>query len=73
MEFEDVVRLTDDNRYGQQTIYVLKIDIPKELKYGLSNLLRQMNIISETMYPGLEGLARSMSCLHDSIGDYKAD
>ena len=73
MEFEDVVRLTDDNRYGQQTIYVLKIDIPKELKYGLSNLLRQMNIISETMYPGLEGLARSMSCLRDSIGDYKAD
>ena len=46
---------------------------PKELKYGLSNLLRQMNIISETMYPGLEGLARSMSCLRDSIGDYKAD
>ena len=73
MKFDDVVRLTDGNRYGQKAISVLKIEIPKELKYGLSNLLIQMNITSETMYPGLEGLARSMSCLRDSVGDYKVD
>ena len=73
MKFDEVVRLTDENRYGQKAISVLKIEIPKELKYGLSNLLRQMNITSETMYPGLEGLARSMSCLRDSVGDYKVD
>lgn len=73
MKFEDVVRLTDENRYGQQAISVLKIEIPKRLKYGLSNLLSQMNITSETMYPGLDGLARSMSCLRDSLGDYNAD
>lgn len=73
MKFDDVVRLSNDHRYGQHTISVLKIDIPKNLKYGVSNVLRQMNITSETMYPGLEGLARSMSCLRDAMGDYNAD
>lgn len=73
MKFDDVVRLSIDHSYGQQTLSVLKIVIPKRLKYGISNVLRQMNITSETMYPGLDGLARSMSCLRDAIGDYTAD
>jgi hypothetical protein len=73
MKFEDVVSLSVDHSYGQQTVSVLKLEIPKTLKYGLSTLLRQMNITSETMYPGLDGLARSMSCLRDAMGDYNAD
>lgn len=73
MKFEDVVRLSIDHHYSQQTVSVLKIEIPKKLKYGVSNVLRQMNITSETMYPGLDGLARSMSCLRDAMGDYKTD
>ncbi len=73
MKFDDFSRLTVQNSYGQETVSVLKIEIPKELKYEISNLLRQMNITSETMYPGLDGLARSMSCLRDSSIDYKTD
>lgn len=73
MRFDDVVRMSVDHNYGQRTVSVLKIDIPKKLKYGISNMLRQMNITSETMYPGLDGLARSMSCLRDAMGDYNAD
>lgn len=73
MSFDDVVRLSIDHSYGQHTVSVLKIEIPKKLKYGISNVLRQMNITSETMYPGLDGLARSMSCLRDAMGDYNAD
>lgn len=73
MKFDDVVRLSIDNNYGQHTVSVLKIEIPKQLKYSISNLLRQMNITSETMYPGLDGLARSMSCLREAMGDYHAD
>ena len=73
MSFDDVVRMSVDHSYGQHTVSVLKIEIPKKLKYGISNVLRQMNITSETMYPGLDGLARSMSCLRDSMGDYNAD
>lgn len=73
MKFDDVVRLSIDSNYGQHTVSVLKIEIPKQLKYSISNLLRQMNITSETMYPGLDGLARSMSCLREAMGDYHAD
>lgn len=73
MIFDDVVNMSIDHRYGQNTVTVLKIEIPKSLKYGVSNVLRQMNITSETMYPGLDGLARSLSCLRDAMGDYKAD
>ena len=73
MSFDDVVRLSIDHNYGQHTVSVLKIEVPKKLKYGISNVLRQMNITSETMYPGLDGLARSMSCLRDAMGDYNAD
>ena len=73
MSFDDVVRLSIDHNYGQYTVSVLKIEVPKKLKYGISNVLRQMNITSETMYPGLDGLARSMSCLRDAMGDYNAD
>ena len=72
MAFDDVVNLSDNNN-GQQAVSVLKIEIPISLKYGLSNVLRQMNITSETMYPGLDGLARSMSCLRDAYADYKTD
>lgn len=73
MSFDDVVRMSVDHRYGQHTVSVLKIDIPKTLKYEISNMLRQMNITAETMYPGLDGLARSMSCLRDAMGDYNVD
>lgn len=73
MKFDDVVLMAQEHNYGQQTFSVLKIEIPKSLKYGLSNVLRQMNITSETMYPGIDGLARSMSCLRVAMGDYNAD
>lgn len=73
MKFKDVVSLSNAHSYGQQTVSVMKIEMPKTLKYGISTLLRQMNITSETMYPGLDGLARSMSCLRVAMGDYKAD
>lgn len=73
MKFDDVVRLSVDHSYGQQTISVLKIVIPRRLKYGISNVLRQMNITSETKYPGLDGLARSMSCICYAMGDYTVD
>lgn len=33
----------------------------------------QWYILNTVLYPGLDGLARSMSCLRDSLGDYNAD
>lgn len=47
MKFDEVVRLTDENRYGQKAISVLKNRDSKGTKV--------------------------LSCLRDSVGDYKVD
>lgn len=44
-------------------IGVIKFIIPNNMRYTLSAALRQMNINAETMFPGLEGLARSVNKL----------
>lgn len=55
--------------WGEDVVTMLKIEIPKSLKYNLSETLEQMNITSETMYPGLDGLARSMSRIRKPLTD----
>lgn len=57
--------------HSQSDILLLKVNIPKHLNLELTKILKQMNITAETLYPGIEGLAKSMSCLRDSMGDYK--
>ena len=42
-------------------IALIKIIIPKYFRWDIFMSLEQMNITSETMYPGLEGLAKSMN------------
>ena len=43
----------------------IKFIIPDKLRYESARLLQQMNISAETMYPGVEGLAKSMNCLRN--------
>ncbi len=57
--------------YSQSDILLVKINIHKRLNLEITKILKQMNISAETLYPGLEGLAKSMSCLRDAMGDYK--
>ena len=49
----------------------------RECQSLLPELVRRLICASvkqlDRMYPGLEGLALSMSCLRDSVGDYKVD
>lgn len=61
------------NKYfpNQSAISILKINIGKEHKLRLTKALYQMNITSETMYPGLQGLAQSVRRLREGLGDYK--
>jgi hypothetical protein len=59
--------------YSQTDIALLRFNIPKILNWKITKLLRQMNITAETLYPGLEGLARSISFLRDSMGDYQKE
>ena len=48
-----------------------KINIRKELNFAINQSLKQMNITAETLYPGLDGLARSMSYPRSPLNDYK--
>jgi hypothetical protein len=69
---KDIISHSNDKgRLSENIIALLKINIPKELRLGITNSLRQMNITCETMYPGIEGLAKSLSRLRESLGDYK--
>lgn len=69
VEFDINNLITASESFGEDAVTLLKIVIPKYLKYNLSETLEQMNITSETMYPGLDGLARSMSRMRKPLSD----
>jgi len=52
---------TSNGKHGQEDIALIKIKIPSKLRYDIAKSLEQMNITAETMYPGIEGLAKSMA------------
>ncbi|WP_348682244.1 hypothetical protein, partial [Duncaniella freteri] len=47
------------------------IVIPKWFKFQLTKLLMQMNITAETLYPGLSGMAKSLSYLRHGMHEYE--
>ena len=62
---------TDLGKAAQHVILLLKILIPKKFKLQLTKLLLQMNITAETLYPGLEGMAKSLSYLRHGMHEYE--
>jgi hypothetical protein len=67
----ELVKWSNLPSLSQTSISILKINIGKENKLRLTKALCQMNITSETMYPGLVGLAQSVRRLREGLGDYK--
>lgn len=60
--FHDMINNSSSyERTRPSDIALIKIIIPKEYRWDIFMSLEQMNITSETMYPGLEGLAKSMN------------
>lgn len=49
---------------GIKNLVQFKIVIPRKFKWELTKLLHQMNISAETLFPGLEGMAKSLARLH---------
>ena len=49
---------------------LFKITIPNALKLGITKLLSQMNISSETLFPKLSGLSQSLHRLRDVYCEY---
>lgn len=71
MPIKKLITYSNSLRYSQTDIALMRIDIPKCLNFELTKVLKQMNITAETLYPGIEGLAKSMSCIRNAMGDYK--
>lgn len=61
---------TDSGKVAQNDILLFKINIPKKHKLYLTKLLNQMNVTAETLYPGLAGMAKSMSYLRHGMNEY---
>lgn len=63
MEYSKFVEYSCDekNKVNNDNILMFKIVIPSSLKAGITNFLLQMNISSETLFPGLSGLSLSLN------------
>ncbi|MBP5548768.1 MAG: FRG domain-containing protein [Bacteroidales bacterium] len=62
LPFREMINNSSSYNWARPSdIALIKIVIPKEYRWDIFMSLEQMNITSETMYPGLEGLARSMN------------
>lgn len=72
IEFSKFVEYSHDKRYKahNDNILMFKITIPSALKLGITKLLSQLNISSETLFPGLSGLSQSLNRLRDGYGEY---
>ncbi len=58
-DFRHLVKNSDS--YTQSQFSVIKINIPKEIHTQILLNLRKMNINSEILFPGIEGLAKSLN------------
>lgn len=59
MKFKDLADLSYTAK--QNTIAIIKINIPRNLHKNIIRNLKEMNINSESLFPGIEGLAKSVN------------
>lgn len=70
ISFHELIRYAQAAKFKQTDITILKINIPRELNLEIVKYLRAMNITSEMLFPGLDGLCRSLSYLrHEGMGN----
>lgn len=53
--------IQNSDSYKQSQFSIIKINIPKEIHRQVIRNLREMNINSEILFPGIEGLAKSLN------------
>jgi len=61
--FDNIIKhsFTKHGIYSQDEFSIIKIDVPSSLRVEIMKALDQMNITEESLFPGLEGLARSLA------------
>ena len=63
LEFNELIKYSKDKGL-QNEISILKIIIPKRIQSDILSFLREMNITAENLFPGLDGLAKSLVLSH---------
>lgn len=69
----NLIKYSYDERFNDRNgdiIFQFKINIPHKLYYQLSNMLKSMNITAETLFPGIEGMAKSLSTIYLHSEEY---
>lgn len=61
IKFQDLISYSHGAKYSQEDITMIKIIIPKVLNFRILKYLRAMNVTTEILFPGLEGLAKSVN------------
>lgn len=71
-EYPQFIEYSNEQKHktNNDEVSMFKIVIPYELKLGITKLLTHMNISSETLFPGLSGLAQSLNKLRHGLGGY---
>lgn len=59
IDFDKFTQLS--KKSGQRLIGLLKINVPRHIHTNIIRNLREMNINSELLFPGIEGLAKSLN------------
>jgi excinuclease UvrABC helicase subunit UvrB len=63
IDIEDLIKLSIEKSLHHK-INILKINIDEDMSYDIVNYLKEMNITAETLFPGIEGLAKSLIQSH---------
>ncbi len=61
--FKDFIKITNEERLNTKS-KIIKINIPSALHEDILYSLKQMNITAETLFPGIDGLAKSLQQSH---------
>jgi len=59
--FDRLIEYSHEGKYKQSDISLIKIIIPREKNYILTKNLKAMNVTPEILFPGLDGLAKSLN------------
>lgn len=65
VDIEELVRVSkEEDGFNGVNYLLIEIRIPSKFRFEFIHLLRQMNITTELIYPGLEGFAKSLKYPH---------
>ena len=59
ISFEELIKVSNEDSFNTK-LEIIKINIPVKLSHDIISNLKGMNITAEILFPGLEGLAKSL-------------